>query len=109
LIEPLQQPFGGSPELPAQFDAGAEAPPPPAYPKHSSRPPLGELLAPEQQNRIVASYSSELSPILSPTNARLLEFFTRWLNEPDDKGEEWWSSFDAELMASRHFEEREIE
>jgi|GEM_PF-561670 len=48
-------------------------------------------------------------PRLSPANAATLRFLDRWLSTPDDKGAEWWTSFEEQLKSDRDFEERDSE
>lgn len=46
---------------------------------------------------------------VNPKNQAVLAFLDDWSREPDDKGEEWWSSFEKELEENRKFNERDIE
>ena len=46
---------------------------------------------------------------VSPTNQAVLTFLEDWSREPDDKGEDWWASFEEELEKNRKFKNRDIE
>jgi len=45
---------------------------------------------------------------ISPANAALLAVLDRWMHEPDDLGDEWWSAFEKELEENHTFKERDI-
>jgi hypothetical protein len=46
---------------------------------------------------------------LATANGTVLVFLEDWSREPDDKGEEWWRSFEEQLEANREFAKRSIE
>ena len=52
----------------------------------------------------------ELESVLSYENQLGLQLMEEWLEEPDDKGEEWWAEFERMLYEERQkFKFRELE
>ena len=39
------------------------------------------------------------TPRLRPQNKRLLRWLDSWLATPDDRGESWWTEFQAEVQS----------
>jgi hypothetical protein len=107
LIAHVEQRLGGF----LDQDEGYVAP-------HASAPVPGSRLASKQWSQ--AHGLEPALPVLgavrafrppqhiSPKNAAALAFLDSWLREPDDKGDEWWSSFERELEENHTFKERDI-
>ena len=51
----------------------------------------------KQQSKSAGSVASRSSARLRPQNRKLLKWLDSWLAAPDNRGEEWWDRFEADL------------
>ena len=53
---------------------------------------------PKRKAKMASGSPARAGRALRPQNRKLLRWLDSWLATPDDRGENWWSEFEADLM-----------